>query len=38
MTFGFFIQDNFAGVLTFSHQYFNETVQAVLLGKKKDFF
>jgi hypothetical protein len=32
MTFGFFIQDDFAGILSFSHEYFKETVQTILLG------
>ena len=33
MTFGFFIQDNFNGVLSYSHEYFKESVQTLLLGK-----
>lgn len=33
MTFGFFIQNNLGGILSFSHEYFKESVQTLLLGK-----
>ena len=31
MQFGFFLHEGFSGVLTFSHDYFKEAVQALLL-------
>ncbi len=33
MIFGFFIKDGLNGVLIFSHDFFKEAVQSLLLGK-----
>jgi hypothetical protein len=33
MQFGNFIQDGLSGLITFSHEYFKEAVQSLLLSK-----